>query len=158
MSNVEEYKNIPGVPSYSICLNSARVRNDQTGHILKQQWARANSRYYWMVTLRGQRWRVHRLVAAAGLERRLNKNEQVCHKNSDQTDNCFDNLRVGTAMDNSRDRIRNNTNGRILRNADVREIRLLAQRMSRVALAERYGVTPGHIYGIISGRSWGSLP
>ena len=128
------------------------------GVVLRTRWVQSAHRWYLHVRIRRKSRRVHRLVMAAPLGRPLALHEHVRHLDGDPGhNNALVNLALGTARDNARDKIRHNCNGRVLRNADVREIRHLVPRMGARAVALRYGVTPGHVRMIASGRRWGGL-
>lgn len=94
---------------------------------------------------------------SAALGRELDQQEHVRHLDGNASNNAAVNLAVGTALDNSKDKITHNTNGHVLRNADVYEIRHLIRRLGARALAARHGVTIGHVQAIATGRRWGGL-
>ena len=128
------------------------------GVVLRTRWVRSAHRWYLHVRIRRKSRRVHRLVMAAHLGRPLALHEHVRHLDGDPGhNNALVNLALGTARDNARDKIAHNTNGRTLRNNDVREIRHLVPRLGARAVARRYGVTPGHVRMIASGRRWAGL-
>jgi len=157
MTIQEEFKLIPGLPGYSICLLTGRVRNDATGRELRPCWGRAGSRHYSQFSICGKTHRLHRLVAAAAAGRELTDDEQVCHIDGNTANNSVSNLRIGTARENAKDRIAHNTNGFKLKNQDIRDIRMLGRRLACSEIAVRFGVSTGHIRSIISGRCWAGL-
>lgn len=144
---------IPTHASHEISL-CGHVRNRRTGYLLKTWVHQASSRYYVGCAL----GLIHRLLMSAILGIPLASRELVRHVNGNTFDNSPHNLILGTALENARDRIDTNTNGKTLRNQDVREIRQLADRQTRQELARRYRVSAAHIGAILSGRRWKNLP
>lgn len=87
---------------------------------------------------------------------------QVRHLNGVRTDNSKDNLRWGTAKENAADMIAHGTHTARKGEAnhfakltadDVRAIRTRTDATGR-ALAKEYGITPGHLYQLRSGKTW----
>lgn len=144
---------IPSHPNYEISL-TGQVRNRKTGYVLKTRVHQASCRYYTSCAI----GLIHRLLMSAILGVPLTSTELVRHRNGNGFDNSPCNLVIGTAKQNSLDKIDTNTNGKILRNQDVREIRRLADRMTDRQLASRYRVSPGHIRSILKGQRWANLP
>lgn len=148
----EPFYTIPSRPKYEISLSGV-IRHIVTGRILTTRACRSNVRYYVCARI----GRVHRLLVEAVTGRVLLPHELVLHRNGNTFDNRLENLRIGSARDNARDRIISNTNGRKLKNQDVAEIRVLSARLTRQQLADQYGVSRGHLSAILAGRSWANL-
>lgn len=145
---------IPDHPDHVANLATGEIKSLKSGRILKQTPQAGAGRCYMTCSLGP----VHRLLKSAEIGRRLARKEYVCHVNGNPLDNRLVNLQIGSAKDNSRDKIKHNTNGIKLRNADVAEIRALSGRKSAKWLAARYGVTVRHIHWILSGGRWSNLP
>lgn len=149
----EQFYQIPSRPSYEISISGV-VRNIVTGRVLVIAIRRSAVRYYQVTSI----GRVHRMLIEAVTGRMLLPHELVLHRNGNTFDNRLENLRIGSARDNARDRIISNTNGQKLRNQDVAEIRALASRLSRQQLANQYGVSRHHVNSILARRVWNNLP
>lgn len=145
---------IPGHPDHIANLDTGEIKSIKSGRILRQTPQISGGRCYVTCSL----GRVHRLLMAASIGRNLTRKEFVCHADGNPLNNNLSNLKLGSAKDNSRDKVRHNTNGTKLRNADVAEIRALSGRKSAKWLAARYGVTVRHIRWILSGGRWANLP
>ena len=148
---------IPTIKGYSACVSTGRIFNGKTGKPLRPRLVRSRVRYYQHVRIARISYRVHRLIISAHLERPLNRFEHVRHLDGNCANNAVSNLAVGTAADNAADRIAHNTNGKVLRNNDVREIRALWRRLGYAVLAARFRVSVGHVQAIVAGRSWRGL-
>lgn len=146
------YLPIPGFPKYEISTTGI-LRNARTHRKMKTRIQKSSCRYYVHCCL----GRVHRVLAAAVLGRWLAPHEQVQHLDGNAMCNDLNNLRVGNAADNARDKVLHGTNGRKLRNPDVREIRFLLQRATPKWIARQFGVTPGTVRAIRRGNLWGNL-
>ena len=142
----------PCFPKYEISTTGV-LRNARTQRRMKTRLQKSSCRYYVHCCL----GRVHRVLAAAVLGRWLSQREQVQHLDGNAMHNDLSNLRVGTAAENSRDKILHGTNGRKLRNADVREIRHLLRHATPTWISRQFGVTPGTIRAIARGQIWGNL-
>lgn len=149
---------IANMPGYEACPATGQVRNARTGRTLRPVLSRSSCCFYARVRIHGRTRLVHRIVMTAQLGRPLQRAEQVRHGAGGPWDNRAANLTIGTAKQNSSDRLRSGTYGVKLRNQQVREIRHLAGRRSTRTLARQYGVTPSHVRRIITGRSWAGLP
>jgi hypothetical protein len=109
----------------------------------------------------GRRHRVHRLVLAAFIGPCPDGHE-AAHQNGVRADNRLENLRWSTPAENAADRDRHGStargseNGRAKLNASkVRAIRLLlACDQTMPQIAEQFGVAPGTIEAVKTGRTW----
>lgn len=156
LENSIEIKNwwkIPNHPNYEIS-DSGEVRDIFTKSSLRSYPSNSGSRYYITCAI----GRIHRLLGSAVLGRILSRNEFVCHINGNSYDNRAENLIVASPLQNSRDRVEHNTNGRKLRNQDVRDLRILSRSKTRSWLAAKYGISISHVCAILTGRSWKNLP
>lgn len=144
---------IPNFPQYEIS-KTGIVRKIKSKVHLKSYPSKSGCRYYLQCGI----GRIHRLLGSAMMGRALNRKEFVCHINGVAFDNRIENLAISNAKRNSVDRIRHNTNGIKLRNQDVCDIRMLSKSKSKIWLADRYGVSVGHVYKILTGTSWANLP
>lgn len=104
---------------------------------------------------------VHRLVARTFLGEPPVPGLDVAHFDGSRTNNHFSNLRWATRAENMADAIRHGTipwgerNGHArLTKSEVLEIRRRAGSETQRSLAQRFGVSPSHISGILSGRFW----
>lgn len=85
-----------------------------------------------------------------------------CHNNGKPADNRLSNLRYDTPKGNNADKLRHGTHifgeaqgsARLTRE-EVRRIR--DSKLTGVALAKEYGVSPGHICNIRKGKAWSWL-
>ena len=99
----EEWRRIDGFINYQVS-NIGRVRNANTGRILKPGWGTGG---YLKVTLCKDRkkftCRIHKLVANEFID---NPNNKKCidHINNDRVDNKVTNLRWATYSDNNRNK------------------------------------------------------
>ena len=122
-------------------------------------WRRTLSRYgYGVIVIAGQRYLVHRMVAA----RQGWKVKGLCVLHRCDNRKCInpDHLFVGTLADNRRDCVSKGRQARGSRHGnakltegDVREIRSAAG-VTQTALAERYCVSPQLIGLIVRRRYW----
>jgi HNH endonuclease len=151
---VSDWRTIPAKPNHEIDLLTGTVREKTTHAIIPTYLFKAAIRLYSCCKF----GLVHRLVMSAAEGRILTTHEQVRHRDGDTFNNAVTNLSIGSPLDNARDKIASNTNGRKLHNAAVREIRLLAATMSRQAIGRRYGVTASHVGAIINRTRWNGLP
>ncbi len=149
---------IANAPGYEACPATGEIRNARTGRTLQPVLSKSSCCFYARVRIHGRTRLVHRLVMMAQLGRALDRVEQVRHGAGGPWDNRAANLAIGTAKDNSSDRLLHNSYGLRLRNQHVREIRHLAGRKDTRTLARQYGVSPSHIRRIITRRSWAGLP
>jgi HNH endonuclease len=151
---VSDYRIIPGKPKYEIDLLTGTVRDKTTLAIIPAYLFKAAIRLYSCCKF----GLVHRLVMSAAIGRTLATCEQVRHRDGDTFNNAVTNLSIGSPLENARDKIASNTNGRTLHNAAVREIRRLAANGdTRKAIARRYGVTASHVGAIINRTRWNNL-
>lgn len=120
---------------------------------------------YLRVSLKGNKYLVHRLVMIAffGID---TKNPIVNHKNGNPLDNRLINLEWCTHKENiqhaiSINRVKrgeDNQNAK-LKNKDVLEIVKLhvSKTMNQIQLARKYNVSKGTIHSILRGKSWSSV-
>ena len=111
---------------------------------------------------------VHALVALAFFGPRP-PGMMVCHGDGDPNNNSADNLRYGTAADNSLDRIKHERSmrGELCPVSKLTEKEVLSIRSTYIkrhpefgsrALAEKFSVNPNTILDILKRRTWGHLP
>lgn len=164
------FKPIPGNPKYCVGDNGAIYScRSSTWKQLKQF---VNKDGYFVVAFNSdvesvghfkfqQAMPVHRLVLLA-FKGEPGERQMACHSNGIKADNRPDNLRWGTAKDNTDDMMRHQAllqqkpsrNGK-LNEAMVREIRDLRSRnVPGSAIAERFKISPGLVYKVTSGKVW----
>lgn len=109
---------------------------------------------------------VHRLVATAFIGPQPSPEHEVAHFDGDKLNNDFRNLRWATSGENTRDNwrhgnmpARHQNGASTLTWETVREIRRLAvSGHTNVELAARFGVSPGNISIVTTGRTWADVP
>ena len=112
----------------------------------------------------GQRYYVHRLVAEAFIPNPDGRLE-VNHKDGNKFNNCASNLEWATRSENAKHAYCMGllnppvTKGESQHSAkltehDVKQIRKAFKPGMGRLLAQKYGVTPRSIYGVINGRTW----
>lgn len=115
---------------------------------------------------RDRNWFAHRLVVAAFLGPRPTPDAVVRHLDGNPDNNTVANLVYGTAAENQRDMVRHGRSlpgeksGRaVLTREQVLEVVRLrkATGLSHSRIASQFGVCPGTIAWILSGKSWGSV-
>lgn len=81
---------------------------------------------------------------------------ECCHNNGDRLDDRLENLRWGTRKENMGDRRRHGRYATKLTLEDARKIKSLLRttNMGARRLARMFGVSPGAIWGIASGKTW----
>jgi len=161
----ENWKPVVGWESLYEVSDLGRVRRRTSGRV--RNFSPKRSRYY-RITLKFNRKRtatklVHWMVLEAFVGPRP-EGAQALHTNDNPRDNRLENLRWGTAKENSQDRRRNNggilntgeANGRAkLRETVVLEIRKRVERGEKhAALAVEYRVDRTTIRDIASGKIW----
>jgi hypothetical protein len=123
-------------------------------------WPFTCNRGYAQIGTSGER-RVTRIIVERLIGQPLAHGEMVCH--SCDVRQCINpaHLFVGTAQDNVDDMVRKGRQAygsRIasarLSETDVRTIRALGRYMSAAGLAQRFEVSPSHVYSIVRGRFW----
>lgn len=154
------WKVITRNPYYSIN-EQGQVRNDRTGRIQKHQLSRDG--YYTVCLGYGKTSTVHRLLAEAFLPEPQDGQTEVAHNDGCRTNIDLSNLRWASRQENQLDRLAHGTHSRGERsycaafsNDDARKIRqrLLAEKISNVALAKEFGVSHETIRNIRLNRSY----
>jgi hypothetical protein len=166
--HLEEWRVVPLDPGYEAS-SKGRIRNKKTGKLLKP-W-RAGAGYLYV-----QLWRsriktgVHRLVAFAFLGNPPTPRHEVAHNDGDRENNDPANLRWATHAENQAD-IRKHGTGYYhgwkgenhptakLTDQQVIEIRRSCRggRVTRKAMASKFGVSRASIDQIVQGRTWKHL-
>lgn len=98
--------------TYSVS-SLGRVRNDNTGRVLRPRSSGSVGKQYWCVGLPTpggmKNFTIHRLVATAFIPNPLNL-PLVLHSDADRGNNSVENLRWGTVSDNSYDTVKHGSN------------------------------------------------
>lgn len=174
----EEWRKIPGYPSKYEVSNLGRLKShawkgSKMTRVLKP--AQSPDGYLKTVLINNEGKKkslgVHTWVAVAFIGKRPD-NKEVNHKNGIKTDNRAVNLEYMTRSENILHAIENglytymrgSDNGHSkLTEDDVREIRRVASQggryYGRKALAEKYGISEGHVKDIVNRRRnvWGHI-
>lgn len=168
----EVWKDIPGYDNYQVS-NTGFVKSK--GYWL-EHWCRGNHivrQYYKERILRPdvgklghqrvtlcrngelRRFLVHQLVLLT-FEGPCPDGMEVCHNDGDPSNNCLDNLRYDTRVENQRDKFRMFRHDRQkLSEMDVANIRRdLDNGIRTVEIAEKYGVGQRQIYYIKNNQHW----
>ena len=169
----EIWKDIPGYEGEYQASNKGRIRSldryvkHRNGTkfcpgVLLHQHFREDG--YYELSLRYDKWLVHRLVLMAFVS--LNPEGMECrHLNGIKTDNRLENLKWGTRLENFQDRLKHGVTVRgencgmsKLTKKKVLEIREKAnQGIGRTVLSKQYGVSQQHISRIVLRQRWGWL-
>ena len=165
MSGHEEWRDIDGWPYQVSSLGNVRTARPVAQHASSDGYCRVHM-YSGSATTRPQ---VHRLVASAFIGPPPSPNHVVAHKNSDPSDNRWENLYWATTSENTADRKRRGgyPDGEKALNASLtneaaRKIRFDFHKKGRSinAISKDYGVSRPTIKGIVTGiryRSAGGL-
>jgi hypothetical protein len=140
----------PSIAGYEAS-NLGRIRNAKTGKVRKLY---TTPKYYTTVSIGGNNYLVHRLVASAFFGRTISPTEFVRHRDDDGMHNALENLTLGTRHDNMMDRRANDRSGWKLRQRDVRRMRADLRHMPLAAVAHRYGISRSHVGNIRANRRW----
>ena len=172
--HVEEWRLLPGFSRYEIsCCGTIRrvvaLRTRAKGSIVKCKYTDPDG--YFRTTLINDLGKeevrgVHRLVAIAFLGPQPRKEEfQVQHKDDNNQNNYYKNLKWGTVQANSDDAIINgkvppcsgeDSGGAKLTWDQVVEIRrrYIPKVVTCRTLSEEFGTTPANIWAIVTYESW----
>lgn len=141
---------------------SAGTATRKKPRILTQRAPRADG--YMTVTLLGKTHFVHALVATAFISARPTPEHQCCHRDGDQSNNHWTNLRWDTPAGNQQDRVRHGTDLRALKHPlgklsdeQAKEIKRRRKAGEKgVDLAREFGVSPQLISELHCGshRKW----
>ena len=178
MNGGDEWRPVPGFEGWYDVSDTGRVRSlPRTVHVrqrlrngmvatvakrLRGQMLRPGiaSNGYATVSLRGDTFCVHALVAAAFMGPKPEDTE-VCHNNGDKTDCRVSNLRYDTRRENGVDMDAHGTRVRGERypNAKLnthaaREIRRLRYSVTQAELARMFDVSPSAVQAVHDGRTW----
>ena len=158
VSNMGRVKSLGHVISRRNLLTGGRSHVRVADRLLKPQPQPSGHLYVKIGHKPARHFRVHRLVALAFLGP-CPSGMEVCHNDSDPTNNRVDNLRYDTRSGNRLDMVRKGNEGRqILRVEQVARIReRLAEGESCRALAAEYGVHPSTISKINTRVNFGWL-
>ena len=97
---------------------------------------------------------VHKLMLEAFVGPRPNPKYHGCHIDDNKNNNALDNLEWNTGHKNLQARFRNNGGEKLEKN-DIQTIRRLRNLgMSQHTIANRLGVTQGHVSRILNGQQW----
>lgn len=124
-----------------------------------------NKKGYGICFHRNRTMRVHRLAYSIVLGE-IPDEMLVCHRCDNPSCVNVEHLFVGTNLDNLRDMVKKGRSTRGERNhsaklteKQVQEIRVgYTGRGYAVAVANKYGISPGHVRELISGKKWKHLP
>lgn len=159
VSNLGRVKSLPRVVERRNVLCNCISRVTVPGRILKPQKQKISGHLEVKLGRSpAKHYRIHRLVAEAFLGP-CPTGMEVCHNDSDPTNNCVSNLRYDTRHSNRIDMVIVGNEGRqIIQVEQVSSIRdRLAKGDSCKAIANDYGVHPSTISKIKCGRSFSWL-
>lgn len=171
VATLEEIRRIPFAPSYQIT-ESGKVRRIGGSNFLRACALKRGG--YLAVALsengRLKTWPVHKLVAAAFLDKQPSSKHEIAHNDGDKLNNHWRNLRWATRAENERDKIAHGRSNRGERNggakltdAQARQVILRSKSLPRSSggrrirkgeiakLAIEFGVTASAIWQIING-------
>lgn len=153
---MKEGKWIEGYEGFYSVTRSGQVWSVRAGRYLKPSIA---SGRYEQVTLsvdgEAKQEYVHRLVVQAFHGPAPSPNHQVAHNNGNPRDNCAENLRWATPQENSHDRYRHGTAGKLtVEDVDAIRAEYSTGTVTQHVLAARYGVQQPCISRIVTGESW----
>jgi hypothetical protein len=171
------FKAIPGFPTYRVSQCGTRVETSRR-HGAKlgsigpwRPMVLQISSGYPCVILRDAHGRqcgrcIHRLVLEAFVGP-CPEGMECCHNDGNPLNNSLENLRWDTHKANMEDQLRHGSrafcrgeqvHAAKLKESDVIEIhRLLAEKVTRSRIAQKYGVSSGTIYLIATGKNWRHL-
>lgn len=170
-----EFRPIPSLPGYAVStcgrVLTCRPMGPQPPGVFRCQWE--------PVKLRVERGYVRFTAKHKGKARTVRVNRavmlahvgpcpadmEVLHSDGDSTNNCLENLRYGTKIENAADRHRHGSTVRgerhhktTLTETDVRFIRRQAAAGETLeTLSRRYGITPAAISRIVRRKRWAHL-
>lgn len=162
---IEVWKVSPSFPNYAIS-SYGRVKRLTSSTCAKAGTIRRNQKSrdgYSVVALvkdgKTSYCRIARLVCEAFLGEPPSSRHQAAHKDADRTNDNLSNLRWATPEENEADKIDVGTS---LHGSRHHAVKLTAQQVADIrassetsfVLAERYGVSHGHIRVLKSGRGW----
>lgn len=133
----EAWRPVPGVEPYEVS-NMGRVRNGETGRVLKPWKTQSNSREYWRIVLKRKKHRVHILVLTAFIGPRPPGHE-CAHHNGDSLDNRLCNLRWATPQENRADGERHGTQKAYTKEDYERARELRGRGLTQEQVAEAIG-------------------
>lgn len=160
---MERWSTIPILPGYEAS-NFGRIRKILNGRIMYQNHDIYGYRIVRAYT-HGVRkcFKVHRLVCAAFHGEPPTRLHQVAHADGIRDNNCPENLRWATPIENSRDRFTHGTMslgedhcGAKITEHQVREIRRRSGEVQQ-RLAEEFGISQTHVSEIIARKSWAHI-
>lgn len=162
----EEWRPIAGYEGIYSISSIGRARNDRTGRILKpalSSWGRDYLLFRPSTGNKARNLQIHVEVAKAFLGPRP-VGHVVNHKNGIKTDNRAENLEYVTRLGNEKHAADNALKAWGERHGmhkltanEVRWIRAMRRRVTRVAMAAQFGVSVGAIAGVLDGKSWRHL-
>jgi len=121
----EEWRHVPGLPLYVEASSLGKIRGS---YGTSRLFTLTFHKHYYVVSIRGKQYKVHRLVCAA-FYGHPKKGMLAAHRNGVSTDNRASNLYWATHAQNVRDAIRHGTFARgrhplaKLREGDIQDIR-----------------------------------
>ena len=133
-----------------------QIINSTNGKILKGQ---QNNKGYLKVTIGGQKYFIHRLVAQKYLDNPYNK-EQINHKDGNKLNNCVENLEWVTNFENRKHAVQNKLHlcGENCPWAKLTQINVDQIRDNKILsikeLANKFCVSKSTINDILKYRTW----
>jgi hypothetical protein len=162
----EEWRKVPNHPRFIVSSTGQvhMIRKKKRGRNFsntRQVPVYVNNSGYLVVNLQGDHgsrtWGVSQVVAMA-FHGQCPEGMQVAHLNGDRLDNRSLNLGFVPPRENAYHRCLHGNTGRKLQREDVFGIYADYDRGIPIkVLAQRHGVSVGHIWNIVQGKSWGPL-
>ncbi len=160
----ENWKPCPGAEGSHMVSSKGRIKLTSFNEIVLIN-GHSDAYGYTIVTINNKPCKVHRLVALAFIPNPNNK-PQINHIDGQKGNNNIENLEWVTASENLKhsydflSRKVNTPKGEDCNFSKLTEqqaLEIINSNAPAIELADKYGITWSHVYGIKSGKAWGHL-